>query len=208
MKLVGKLGRGGPVMAERLLDHDAGVLCQSGLRQALDDRAEEERRDLEIEDWTLGAVYRRGDVLVRSRVREVAGDVREPVGEALEDLRIELLAGAFDRVAGALLELVDGPVVNGHADDRTVDQAPPFEAVERHEGHHLRQVAGDPEGHEDVRRTRLLEPAGFGRGGGHGCRHCCLLSRPNGPAVAKTLGPRPPYSHRPNGMNSPLTSRR
>ena len=152
------------VVAERLLDDDASVLRQPRLRQALDDGAEEERRDLEVEDRALGAVDRLGDALVRGRIGEIAGDVGEPVGEALEDLRVELLAGTFDRVPCALLQLVDRPVVHGHAHDRTVDQASPLEPVERHERHHLRQVARDPEGDEDVRRARLLDSRWSGRG--------------------------------------------
>ena len=170
-----ELPRRRAVVAERLLDDDARVLRQPRLRQALHDGAEEEGRDLEVEDRALRAVDRLGQALVRGRVGEVAGDIGEPVGEALEDLRVELLARAFDRLAGAVLQLVDGPVVHGHADDRTVDQAPPLEAVERHERHHLREVARDSEGHEDVRRARLLDSAGRGRGGGHR-RHCRLLS--------------------------------
>ena len=42
--------RGGEVVAERLLDDDARVLGETGVGQALDDRAEERGRDLEVED--------------------------------------------------------------------------------------------------------------------------------------------------------------
>src|SRR6476619_7265913 len=114
MELVRKLPRRGAVVAERLLDDDASVLRQPRLRQALDDGAEEERRDLEVEDRALGTVDRLGYTLVRGRIREIAGHIGEPVGKAVEDLWVELLAGAFDRVPCALLQLFDRPVVHGH----------------------------------------------------------------------------------------------
>ena len=47
-----------------------------------DDRAEEERRDLEVEDRQLRALDRRADPLVGRRVAEVALHVREARGEA------------------------------------------------------------------------------------------------------------------------------
>ena len=50
MQLVGERTGGGLVVAERLLDDDPPGLRQAGLGQALDDRPEEERRDLEVED--------------------------------------------------------------------------------------------------------------------------------------------------------------
>ncbi len=59
-------------MAERLLDDDARVRRQPGLGQALDDRAEQERRDLEVEDRLLGALDRLGDPLVGGGIAEVA----------------------------------------------------------------------------------------------------------------------------------------
>ena len=53
-------------------------------------------------------------------------------------------------VARPLDELVERPVVHGDADDRAVDQPALLQAVERVEGHHLGEVAGDPEDHEDI----------------------------------------------------------
>ena len=64
-------------------------------------------------------------------------------------------------VAGSLDELVDGPVVDRHADDRAVQQTPPLEPVQRPERHHLGQVAGDPEDHEYV-GNRLRIGSGLG----------------------------------------------
>ena len=63
-----------------------------------------------------------------------------------------------DRLAGALDELVLRPVVDGDAHDRAVQQAAGLQAVQRPERHHLRQVAGDPEDHQDVRRALLGAP--------------------------------------------------
>ena len=53
-------------------------------------------------------------------------------------------------------ELLVGPVVDGDADDRAVEEAAGLEPVERAKRHHLRQVAGDPEDDEDVGRLGLL----------------------------------------------------
>ena len=84
-------------------------------------------------------------------VGEVAADVGQPRGEALEDLRRSTgFAGALDRFAGVLAQVLERPVVARDADDRAVEQPPLLEPVQRAEGHHLREVAGDPEDHEYV----------------------------------------------------------
>ncbi len=54
VELAGQRARRGQVVAERLLHDDARLRRQAGLRQALDDGAEEERRDLEVEDRPAG----------------------------------------------------------------------------------------------------------------------------------------------------------
>ena len=109
------------VVAERLLDDDAAGCGQAGVRQVLHDRPEQERRDLEVEDRGLRLSDRLRDAVVGRRVREVPVDVREPACEAIEHLRIDLLACAFDALAGMDAELVDRPVVHGDAHDRTVE---------------------------------------------------------------------------------------
>ena len=133
-------------------------LVRSGLGQTLHDPAEQERRDLQVEDGALGALDRVADPLVGRGVGEVAVHVRQPLPRTGRTPRVDDLAGALDRLAGALHQLVPRPVVDGHADDRAVQQAARLQPVQRPERHHLRQVAGDPEDHEDVRRalTRLL----------------------------------------------------
>src|SRR5262249_59452937 len=88
-----------------------------------------ERRDLEVEGRLLRARDRVGDAAVRGRVGEVARHVREPGGEALEDLLVERLAGAHDRFARPLDELVDRPVVDRDAHDRAVEEAAGLEPV-------------------------------------------------------------------------------
>ena len=55
VQLVGERAGRVAVVAERLLDDDARVLGQPGVGEALDDAAEQERRDLEVEDRVLGA---------------------------------------------------------------------------------------------------------------------------------------------------------
>ena len=51
-------------------------------------------------------------------------------------------------------EVVIRPVVDRHADDGAAQQTAPLQPVERVEGHHLGEVAGDPEDHEHVGRLR------------------------------------------------------
>ena len=60
----GERVRGGEVVAERLLDDDAGVGGQSRLGQALDHGREQKRRDLEVEDGPLRGRDRLADALV------------------------------------------------------------------------------------------------------------------------------------------------
>ena len=145
------------VVSERLLHHDASRSRQTGLGQALDDRAEQERRDLQVEDGTLGALDRVADPLVRRRVAEVAVHVRQPRGEPVEHRRVDRLAGALDRLAGALAPA--GPRVQSSTATPTIGQSSSpraLQPVQRPERHHLGQVAGDPEDHEDVRGALIV----------------------------------------------------
>jgi hypothetical protein len=69
-------GTGGvEVVAEWLLHHDAGRVGQAGLSEPLDDRAEQEGWDLEVEDRMFGALDRRRHTLVGGRIAEVPGHV-------------------------------------------------------------------------------------------------------------------------------------
>ena len=156
------------------------VLGQAGLTEAFDDGAEEERRYLEVEDGCRGALDRSSDALAGGRVGEVATHVGEPFREAIENLLVELLSGPLDRFAGAFSQLVVGPVVDGDADDRAVEEPARFEPVERAEGHHLRQVARDSEHDEDVRglRARVGCPRPLRRGSRDRAGSACHLPPP------------------------------
>src|SRR5262245_45629202 len=88
------------VVAEGLLDDDARGLRKPCFGETLHHAPEEKRRDLEIEDRKVSAFDRLSDAPVRRVVCEVAGNVGEACGEALEDLFVELLARADDRIAG------------------------------------------------------------------------------------------------------------
>ncbi len=151
MDLRGKLAGGGEVVAEGLLDHHPRVLGQTGLGEPLDRHPEEGGRDLQIEDRGPRSLDVGGEALVGVGLGEVALDVGEAFRQAVEDLRVGLLPGrGLDRLAGVLTKVLLRPVVEGDADDRAVEQAPGLEPVERVEGHHLGQIAGDAEADEDV----------------------------------------------------------
>src|SRR6185312_9471778 len=140
---------------------DVRVLREPRVGEVRDDRPEEERRDLEVEDRRGGAAHRVADALVRRPVVEVAGHVGQALGEAGEDLGVDVLAGVLDARLRVLAELVDAPVAAGHADDRAVEQAARLQAVQRAERHDLRQVPSDPEDHEDVGGLAHAPVAGF-----------------------------------------------
>jgi hypothetical protein len=177
VQLLGELARRLEVVTEGLLDDDARILGQPCVVEALDDAPEEERRDLEVEDGLLRTLDRLRDPFVRVRLAEVAVDVGEPLDEPVEDRRVELLAGRLDRRLRPVAQLVERPVVDGDADDRTVEQAAALEAVQRAERHHAREVAGDAEDDEDVGGARFVALGGralrgLGCGGGHRSPFC------------------------------------
>ncbi len=144
--------RGLQVVAERLLDDHARGLRQVRVLQLLDHRPEQERGDLQVEDRAARVADRGRQALVGGGVGEIAAHVGEPCREPLEDLVVERLAGPDDAFAGVLAQVLERPVVARDPDDRAVQEAALLQAVERAEGHHLREVAGDPEDHEHVGR--------------------------------------------------------
>ena len=158
-------------MAERLLDHDPRGSRQPGVRQPLDDRREQKRWDLQIEDRRSRALDRLTHTLVGGRVGKVALDIREAPSEPLEDLRVELLTGADDRLARSLDQPVDRPIVHRHTHDRAREQAALLQSVQRPERHHPRQIAGDPEHHQDI--GRLLATPLPGAPWSRGCDGVC-----------------------------------
>ena len=180
MDRVVELAGGRGVVPEGLLDDHARVLRESGGGEPMDHGAEQERRDLQVEDRALGIRDRRRHALERGGVGEIAGHVGEPLGEALEDLLVHVSTG-LDRLPRALAQVVDRPVVDRHADDRAVQQAAALQLVQRPEGHHLREVAGDAEHDEHVGG---LLPAGRAvtRGAGLDCGcHRARVERYAGP---------------------------
>ena len=161
MDLLVELARGREVVPERLLDDDARVLGQPGAGEARDDGAEQERRDLEVEDRLPDGADRGGEPLERVGIAEIALDVAQSRREALEGRVVDRPAGG-DRGVGVLAQVVEAPVVDRYADDRAVEHAAPLQPVERPERHHLRKVAGDAERDEHVGGPRLID-SGRGR---------------------------------------------
>jgi hypothetical protein len=149
--VVRKRARRFAIVPEGLLDHDPGRSGQPRLVEPLDHRAEQERWDLQVEDRRSGLGDHVGDVLVGLGIAEVARDVGEPSGETFEDCLVQRLARARDRRPGPFLQIVDGPVVDRHPHDRTVEQTSTLQPVQGAERHHLGEVAGDPEHDEHVR---------------------------------------------------------
>ena len=138
------------VVSERLLDHHARSAGEPGGREAADDRGEERRRGLEVEDRRARLVHRLGEPLVGRGIGEIAMHVGESRGQAVERCAVDLPDARLDRLAHAPSQLRERPVVGRHADDRAVEDAAALEAVERLERHLLREIPGDPEGDEGV----------------------------------------------------------
>ena len=179
------------VVAERLLDDHAGTVQQPRLGQAADDPAEQERRDLEVEDGRLDARQGLPHLLVGGGVVEVALVVGEPCGKPVEHGLVDGLSGRLDAVVGVLAEAVDAPVVGGDADDRAVQQAPSLEAVERVQRHHPGQVAGDAEHHErpGVCRAVVARACAECLCSGHAAHRATGPIRPRHPTGMKRYGP-------------------
>jgi hypothetical protein len=156
------------VVAERLLDHHAGVVRETGLGETLDHHPEQDGRDLEVEDWAPHRANRLSDARIGRGVGEVALNVGEPLGEALERVGVDRLAGVLDAAVRMFAQLIDRPVVACHAHYRAVQQSATVEPVQRPKGHHLGQVAGDSEHDEHIGRRARVTCAGCGRRGGLG----------------------------------------
>ncbi len=137
-------------MTERLLHNHPRLFRQPSLGKALNHRGEQERRGLQIEDRQLGALDRVADTAIGRRIREVAAHVGQSLGEPLEDVGVELLPRALDRLTGALHQLLYRPIVHREANDWTLQKAACFEPVKRPEGHHFGEISSDSERDEDV----------------------------------------------------------
>src|SRR5680860_1284027 len=90
------------VVPERLLHDDASLSRESGLGEIFHDSAEEEGRDLQVEDRTLSPLDRGSDALVGVSLGEVTTHVRKPCRELTEHCFVDLLAGADNRLPRTL----------------------------------------------------------------------------------------------------------
>ena len=169
----------GEVVSEWLLDDHTRVRGEVCLRQSLDHAPEQERRDLQVEHARLRAGDRLGDAVVCRALAEVAGDVREAAGESFEDRFVDGLTRVLDRRPGVLAEVVVGPIVDRDTDDRAAQEATALEPVERVKRHDLRQVAGDPEHHEDVGRAPPARRGGLVGSGLGRARHGGVFALPS-----------------------------
>ena len=148
-------------MPERLLHHHAGRVGQARPRDTLDHHPEQRPADLEIEDRAARVADLATDALIGLVVAEVAGDVGEPSCQPAVRLLVDRLPAIDDALAGVHAQLVDVPVVTGNTHDRAVEQPAALESVERVKGHHLGEVAGDPEDDEHVGRCSVsVQPVG------------------------------------------------
>ena len=140
-------------MAEGLFDDEAGVPVEAGVAEPVGDGREECRRDGEVVGRVLGgrgaeaAAYPGvGGALVVVATQEV----RAPV-QALEDRTVDVAERSVDRLADALVQLRVVPVAAANAEDRDLQVAALFEAVEGGEEERLGEVPRRAEEHQGTR---------------------------------------------------------
>ncbi len=88
-----ELARGGQVMAERLLHRDSRPAGEPRFGQGLDDAGEQAGRDLQVVQRVSRAAEGLAQPLVRVGLREVARQVGQAPGQAVEHLLVDLLTG-------------------------------------------------------------------------------------------------------------------
>ncbi len=163
-----ELERGVEVRAERLLDDDplpARAVLEAGRVQVVAQRAEEARRDREVEeDVAAGAdlgvepadLHLQG--LERLHVREPAGQVVETADQLVPHRLVEHLAGVelLDLRAHALAERRRVPHIDRCPEHRELlgQQAVAGEIEDRRHKQTLREVAGRSEENHDARVAR------------------------------------------------------
>jgi hypothetical protein len=140
----------GEVVSERLLDHHARRRRQIGLRQALDHRRKQGRRDLQIEHRVIEAFDGSSDALICGRITEITLNVGQLLDELVEGVLVERLTSPDDGLAGALHQLVPRPVVDRHSDDRAGEKTTLLQSIQRAEGHHSGKIPGDTEYDQDI----------------------------------------------------------
>ncbi|BBY56860.1 hypothetical protein MKOR_41110 [Mycolicibacillus koreensis] len=177
-----ELARRRQVVAERLLHRHPRLIHQPGLAEMLHDRAEQRRRHLQVEQRPARPAHLLGQLVVQRVVGDVAGQIRQPVGETAEHRVVEVFAGRGDRLAGPRHQFGGADVVGGDPEDGAVQQLAALQPVQRPEGHLAGQIPGDPEDHQQIRR------------GGRGHRNGALHSQRNRGAPLSVESLVPGYS--------------
>jgi hypothetical protein len=144
-----ELPRGGDVVAERLLDDDAGAVHTARLGELVHDQFEHHGRDGKVVRRPPGGTELFADGLERRRVLVVAIDVAQQAAQLTERRGIEpsVLLGA---VLGTGLELFEVPAGLRHADDRHVEVAAFHHRLQRREDLLVREVASGAVENESV----------------------------------------------------------
>ncbi len=148
-----ELARALEVATEGLLQHDAAAIQPAGA-QAIGDGREQERRDGQVADRTLGVGDLRCDLFERLGFSIVTRHVVETIGEPLPDVFVDLLPTLDERLVSVVAQFVERPVRRGDTDHRHPEDAVGLELVQRGEQLLLRQVTGDAEEHQGVGGTR------------------------------------------------------
>ena len=138
-------------MAERLLDHDAGLLIDTpcGL-ESLGDSSEKNRRNGQIMDRTLGSSEGLLERLERGGIAVVAIDILESIRKLLEDLLIDPAAIGGDPLAGAVDDLLARHATLGNTDDRPLQHPPAVKRLDGVEEFLMGQVSRGSEEDEGV----------------------------------------------------------
>ena len=144
-----QLARRRKVLAEGLLDDDAGPFRTSGLRQLLHDGPEERRRDRQVVRGLLGAAERLPERREGRRIFVVPVDVAKQARQLVERVTVQP-AVLLDAVLRARAQLVERPAGLGHADDRHVEVAALGHRLQRGKDLLERQIARRAEEHERV----------------------------------------------------------
>ena len=158
-----QLARRGEVLAEGLLDDDAGAFRAARLRQLFDDRSEQRRRDRQVVRGVLGAGELAPERREGRRILVVPVDVAQQAAQLGERVAVEA-AVLLDAVLRPRAQLVERPAGLGHADDRHIEVAALGHRLQRREDLLVRQIAGRSEEHERVgvcvahRRPRSSTP--------------------------------------------------
>ena len=137
------------VLAEGLLDDDAGPFRTSGLRQLLHDGSEEWGRDRQVVRGVLCAAERLPERREGRRILVVPIDVAKQAGQLVERRPVEA-AVLLDALPRSRAQLVERPAGLGDANDRHVEVAALGHRLQRGEDLLVRQIARGPEEHERV----------------------------------------------------------